>query len=62
MRGKTKLNGRARGVAQELAAWRDQVAKKQNRLPRTVLSDMALLALAQRPARNVEQLKILNNH
>jgi ribonuclease D len=61
LRGKTKLNGRARGVAQELAAWRDQVAKKQNRPPRTVLSDMPLLALAQRPARNVEQLRGVRN-
>jgi ribonuclease D len=61
LRGKTKLHGRARGVAQELAAWRDQVAKKQNRPPRTVLSDMALLALAQRPARNVEQLRGVRN-
>jgi len=61
LRGKTKLNGRARGVAQELAAWRDQVAKKQNRPPRTVLSDMPLLALAQRPAHNVEQLRGVRN-
>jgi ribonuclease D len=61
LRGKTKLNGRARGVAQELTAWRDEVAKGQNRPPRTVLSDMALLALAQRPARNVEQLKAVRN-
>ncbi len=61
LRGKTKLNGRARGVAQELTAWRDQIARKQNRPPRTVLSDMALLALAQRPARNVDQLKGIRN-
>lgn len=61
LRGKTKLNGRARGVAQELAAWRDRVAKKQNRPARTVLSDMALLALAQRPARNAEQLGGIRN-
>jgi ribonuclease D len=61
LRGKTKLNGRARGVAQELAAWRDQVAKKKNRPPRTVLSDMALLALAQRPARSTEQLRNVRN-
>jgi len=61
LRGKTKLNGRARGVAQELAAWRDSVAKKNNRPPRTVLSDMALLALAQRPARNAEQLGGIRN-
>ncbi|NNE20694.1 MAG: ribonuclease D [Myxococcales bacterium] len=61
LRGKTKLNGRARGVAQELAAWREAVAKEKNRPPRTVLSDMALLALAQRPARNVEQLSGIRN-
>ncbi len=61
LRGKTKLNGRARGVAQELAAWRDRVAKEKNRPPRTVLSDMALLALAQRPARNVAQLSSIRN-
>ncbi len=61
LRGKTKLNGRARGVAQELAAWREGVAKEKNRPPRTVLSDMALLALAQRPARNAEQLNGIRN-
>ncbi len=61
LRGKTKLNGKARGVAQELAAWREQVAKKTNRPPRTVLSDMALLALAQRPAHNAGQLKGVRN-
>lgn len=61
LRGKTKLNGRARGVAQELAAWRDRVAQEENRPPRTVLSDMPLLALAQRPARNVEQLRGIRN-
>jgi ribonuclease D len=61
LRGKTKLNGRARGVAQELAAWRERVAQHENRPPRTVLSDMALLALAQRPARNTEQLRGVRN-
>jgi len=61
LRGKTKLNGKARGVAQELASWRDRVAKKENRPPRTVLSDMALLALAQRPASNTEQLRGVRN-
>jgi ribonuclease D len=61
LRGKTKLSGRARGVAQELAAWREQVAREQNRPARTVLSDMALLALAQRPVRNADQLKTIRN-
>lgn len=57
LRGKTKLNGKARGIAQELAAWRDQVARKENRPARAVLSDLAILALAQRPARNTAQLR-----
>jgi ribonuclease D len=61
LRGKTKLGGRARGVAQELARWRDETARKQNRPARTVLSDMALLALSQRPARNAEQLRAVRN-
>jgi len=61
LRGKAKLSGRARAVAQELTAWREQVAREQNRPPRTVLSDMALLALAQRPARNAEQLRSIRN-
>lgn len=61
LRGKTKLSGRARGVAQELAVWRDELARKKNRPSRTVLSDMALLALAQRPARNMQQLGNIRN-
>ena len=61
LRGKSKLGGRARGVAQELAVWRDQIAREKNRPPRSVLSDMALLTLAQRPARNAEQLRGIRN-
>jgi len=57
LRGKAKLGGRARGVAQELAIWRDRVAQRQNRPPRAVLSDMALMALAQRPVHRPEQLR-----
>lgn len=57
LRGKTKLGGKARGVAQELAIWRDRVAKDRNRPPRSVLSDMALMALAQRPPRRADQLR-----
>ena len=61
LRGKTKLTGKARGVAQELAIWRDTVGRQKNRPPRSVLSDMALLSLAQRTARNVQQLKGIRN-
>jgi ribonuclease D len=61
LRGKTKLNGNARGVAQELVAWREEVARRENRPARAVLSDLAILALAQRPARNAAQLRGVRN-
>jgi len=61
LRGKSKLGGKARSVAQELASWREQVAQRQNRPPRTVLSDMALLSLAQRPAHDVRDLRGVRN-
>jgi ribonuclease D len=57
LRGKAKLSGRARGVAQELAAWREQMAAERNRPTRTILSDMALLSLAQRPPKDKAQLR-----
>ncbi|MEM7434534.1 MAG: HRDC domain-containing protein [Myxococcota bacterium] len=61
LRGKSKLGGRARGVAQALARWRDELAERQNRPPRTVLSDMALLSLAQRPPRAAQDLRGIRN-
>jgi len=61
LRGKSKLHGRARGVAQELARWRYRQAERANRPPRSVLSDMALLALAQRPPKNPGQLRGVRN-
>lgn len=61
LRGKSKLSGKASSVAQELASWREQVAQRQNRPPRTVLSDMALLSLAQRPARDAGGLHGVRN-
>jgi len=61
LRGKAKLNGKARGVAQELAAWREAEARKRDKPVRSVLSDMALLSLAQRPARDARQLRGIRN-
>jgi len=52
-----KLSGRSRGVAQEVAAWRDRRAAAVDRPRRTVLSDLALLAIAQRPPRNRQELQ-----
>jgi ribonuclease D len=61
LRGKAKLNSKARGVAQELAVWREAEARKRNKPVRSVLSDMALLSLAQRPARDARQLRGIRN-
>jgi ribonuclease D len=52
-----RLSGRSRGVAQEVAAWRDRRAATVDRPRRTVLSDLALLAIAQRPPRNRQELQ-----
>jgi ribonuclease D len=52
-----KLSGRSRGVAQEVAAWRDRRAAAVDRPRRSVLSDLGLLALAQRPPKNRQELQ-----
>jgi ribonuclease D len=52
-----RLTGRSRGVAQEIAAWRDRHAAIVNRPRRHVLSDLALLAIAQRPPRSRQELQ-----
>ncbi len=52
-----KLSGRSRGVAQEVAAWRDRRAAALDRPRRTILSDLALLAISQRPPKNRQELQ-----
>jgi ribonuclease D len=52
-----KLSGRSRGVAQEVAAWRDRRAAAIDRPRRSVLSDLALLAISQRPPKNRQELQ-----
>lgn len=42
------LRGRARGVAQSVAEWRERKAMSADIPPRRVISDMALLAIAQK--------------
>ena len=54
-----KLSGRARGVAQELTAWRERRAAEVDRPRRSVLSDLAVLTIAQRPPRNRQDLEKL---
>lgn len=57
LRDSRQLKGRARGVAQEVAAWRERVAAETDRPPRFVLPDLAILAMAQRPPRSPADLE-----
>ncbi|MFZ9422119.1 MAG: ribonuclease D [Ilumatobacteraceae bacterium] len=50
------LKGEARGVAQALAAWRERRAMATNVPLRRVMSDMALLGIAQAAPRSTEDL------
>jgi ribonuclease D len=52
-----KLRGRSRGVAQELAAWREGRAAEVDRPRRSVLSDLAILTIAQRAPRTRRDLE-----
>jgi ribonuclease D len=46
-----RLKGRARGVAQAVAAWRERRARQLDRPVRHVLPDLAVMAIAERPPR-----------
>ncbi|HEY8517146.1 MAG TPA: HRDC domain-containing protein [Candidatus Binatia bacterium] len=56
IKGSRSLRGKARGVAQEVAAWRERVAMARDIPPRFVLPDLALAGIVQRPPRTREQL------
>jgi ribonuclease D len=51
-----RMSERQRGVAQEVSAWRERRAAASNRPRRTVLSDLALLAISQRPPKTRDEL------
>ena len=50
------LKGSSRGVAQAVGQWREERAMRGDHPPRRVMSDMALLGIAQRVPKNVEEL------
>ncbi|HEY3842481.1 MAG TPA: HRDC domain-containing protein [Acidimicrobiales bacterium] len=54
-----RLSTRSRGVAQEVAAWRERKAAALDRPRRSVLSDLALLVIAQRPPKNRGELQAM---
>ena len=51
------LRGKSRGVAQEVAAWRERMAADLDRPVRTVLPDLAVLAIATHPPSSLDQLR-----
>lgn len=52
-----RLKGRARHVAQTVAAWRERRAQRVDRPVRHVLPDLAVVAIAERPPRGRDQLQ-----
>ncbi len=51
------LRGAARGVAQEVAAWRERRAADADRPPRTILPDLAVLGIAHRQPTGLADLR-----
>ena len=51
-----RLRGRAAAVAQEVARWREEHAAETDRPLRSVLPDLALAGIAQRPPKTAEAL------
>ncbi|HUP69288.1 MAG TPA: HRDC domain-containing protein [Acidimicrobiales bacterium] len=56
LKSSRSLRGSSRGVAQEVASWRERRAAQLDVPPRFVLADLALASIAQRPPRNREEL------
>lgn len=52
-----RMRGASRGVAQEVAAWRERRARQLDVPPRFVLSDLAMLSVVQRPPANRQELQ-----
>jgi ribonuclease D len=53
------LRGRSRGVAQAVAAWRERRAAELDQPVRFILSDLAIIGIAGKPPRDLEQLKAI---
>jgi len=51
------LRGKSRAVAQEVAAWRERTAAALDRPVRTVLPDLAVLAVSTHPPSSLDQLR-----
>lgn len=56
IKGSRQFRGATRGVAQEVAAWRERAAEASDIPPRFVLSDLALMGVIQKPPRDRDEL------
>ncbi len=56
VKGSRQLRGKSRGVAQELAAWRERAAMAADKPARRILADEALMLLAERPPRSARDM------
>jgi len=56
LKGASQLKDRARGRAQELAAWRERAARVADRPARNILPDEAIVTLAERPPRSAADM------
>jgi len=52
-----QLNAAARAVAREVAAWREEVAQREDKPPSSVVADQALVAIARTAPEDVEKLR-----
>jgi ribonuclease D len=53
------LRGRSRGVAQAVASWRERRAAELDQPVRFILSDLAIVGIAGKPPKDLEQLKAI---
>ncbi len=56
VKGFRQLRGKSRGVAQELAAWRETTAMASDKPARRILADEALMLLAEKPPRSTRDM------
>jgi ribonuclease D len=56
VKGFRQLRGKSKGVAQELAAWRETAAMAADKPARRILADEALMLLAEKPPRSTRDM------
>lgn len=56
IKGSRSFRGSTRGVAQEVAAWRERVAARRDIPPRFILAELALSSIVQRAPRSKDDL------